>query len=768
MYNYQQIPPSINPKKMSSHTGFDKTYAISLHFHKWMKVTSGIFHSVGLQFLLVLALTIITFPLLSNENKLLPDPNTVNHNVFIDSLINVSNNLIPNQPQEATRIALKAVKLSEQEGNMQKIVKSRLNLAEVYKHQRNFSALLVTLNPLLPALNELNNDTLAADILNNIGIAHFQLRHDTIPLRAFIKGLEKNRSENELDSLSGSLKSIGKFYSSINNYERAADFFIKSAAVDSINQNDYELGISWFYLGKTAFSSANQHLAIPYFEAALPFLQDIMKAKVFLYLAKYYFDKQLALSDEYVRKADSINHNYSDLDIHFEILLLSAKISTENKEYNKAYAFLEEAKNMDYQYAEPLAESYVFIGNKLLGDKNYALAISSFSEVINQNHVSYFIKSKAALGLADSYKISGDKAKENEMLRIYVALMDSNLTEALENEKKRINSPLNNQNLERKIDLYQKDSKIQNLIIEKEKAKKTNFIALVLILTPMLFFILLLYRDRTLANKKLKDQNLQINQQVDELSEMVNCLSLSKQQLQEANNTKEKLFSIVAHDLKSPLISLKTLLYSLNSEVPNQPNLYQQQLRDVEKNLNTIIDLLNNLLFWALSQKEAISVLPQEFNLHNTAETDLLLAQNIANQKNILIRNEIPPDLKIVTDKNMYLFVLRNLLSNALKFTPSQGEILLSIEEDKNGITLIVKDTGPGIEMEKQSSIFDLVKPVKSEKNSEEGTGLGMPLSQEFAKKMGGTLTVKSSPGQGSRFMLAMPGNLIIKNGNEN
>lgn len=729
------------------------------HIHNYPQMHTLI--HVARYFLLAMVLTVFSSSLFSNEKKIKSDPkHLAEQNILIDSLINISNNLISIQPEEATRIALKAVRLSEKEGSMEKIAKSRLNLAEVYRHQRNFSALLETLNPLLPAINELNNDTLAADILNNIGIAHFQLRHDTIPLHAFIKGLDKSRSKNELDSLSGSLKSIGKFYISIDNHKRAADFFNKSAAVDSITQNNYGLGISWFYLGKTAFSSQKQEEAIRYFKAALPLLSDSMKVKAYLDLAKYYFDNQISLSKKYLQKADSITYHYNDLDIHFEILLLHAKLSAENKDYSKAKEYLKNAENLDYHDAETLAETYVFIGKKLLIDNNHTEAIRSFSQAINQTQVSYFIKSKAALGLADAYKIAGEKTKESEMLRTYVALMDSTLAETLREERNRLNSPLNQQNLERKIDLYQKESKIQNLIIEKEKAKKTNFIVLALILTPLLFFILLLYRDRSLANKKLRAQNLQINQQVDELSEMVHCLSLSKQQLQKANTTKEKLFSIVAHDLKSPLISLKTLLYSLNSETLNPPNPYQQQFRDIEINLNTIIDLLNNLLFWALSQKEAISLLPREFNLRKTAETDLILAQNIATQKNILIRNKIPPELKIVTDKNMYLFVLRNLLSNALKFTPPKGEISLSIKENKNEIILIVKDTGPGIGIEKQNTIFDLVKTDKSEKNPEEGTGLGMPLSQEFAKIMGGTLTVTSSPGQGSIFMLTTPGNI--------
>ncbi|MFW6249260.1 MAG: sensor histidine kinase, partial [Bacteroidota bacterium] len=497
-----------------------------------------------------------------------------------------------------------------------------------------------------------------------------------------------------------------------------------------------------------------------YYKAALPFLSDSMKTIAYLDLAKYYFDHQISLSQKYLQKADSITLPYNNTDAQFEILILNAKLSAENKEYDKAKTYLKQAESLNYQDAEPLAETYVFLGNKLLKDEIFSEAIKSFSPVVNHMQVSYFLKSKAASGLATAYNKSGEKEKENQMLRTYVALMDSTLEESLREERNRINSPLNQQNLERKIDLYQKESKIQNLIIEKEKTKKTHFIILVLILAPLLFFIFLLYRDRSSANKKLREQNLQINQQVDELSEMVQCLSLSKQQLQNANNTKEKLFSIVAHDLKSPLISLKTLLYSLNSQTLNPPNPYQQQLREIENNLNTIMDLLNNLLFWAITQKESISMQPREFNLGKTAETDIILAQNIAKQKNILMKNEIPPALKIVTDKNMYLFILRNLLSNALKYTPPHGEISVSIKENKNIITLMVKDTGPGMDKEKQKTIFDWVKPDKEEKNHDDGTRLGMPLSQEFAAKMGGTLTVTSSPGQGSLFMLSIPVNL--------
>ncbi len=683
--------------------------------------------------------------------------NNLNQENSIDSLITISSKLINSKPQEAVKAAKQALNLSQENGSIYNIARSRLSLAAAYRQQRNFIGVLDALNPLLQNLTKLNNDSLVAEILNNIGVAHFQLGHDTLSLNIFIEEFDRQESDEDVKSLSKSLKNIGKFYLNTKHYKRAADFFMKSARVDSTANDKSEFGISYYYLGKTAFLKNDTSTGVDYFKTALPLLSNSKKGKALTYLAKIYFDINKATSMNYIDLARPHLSQQNEPLYGHDLLILEGKIYADQQDFDKAILCLQKAKELNINNKEELTKGYLFIAEKMLSQNKTDNALNCFLKAYKTAGKSYKLKSEAILGMAKIYNLQGNKQEANRMLWEYVDLSDSALTQVISETKNNLNNPLNNTNLERKLELYQKDTKIQSLILEREKAKKRHFLVLIIVLIPLLFFILVLYRDRTITNKKLTEQNKQINQQVEELSAINDQLSLSREQLQKANSTKDKLFSIIAHDLKSPLVSLRTLLFTLTSSSGKTSYEHNNQLRYIESTLNTIIELLNNLLFWSMSQKEEISLNPQKFDVKQAVETELKLAKNIARQKSIVIRTEIPENLQVSADKNMLLFVLRNLLSNAIKFTPEKGTIAVNIFEDKRNLTLSVKDTGIGIAPEMQNTIFDIDSSDKMEKKEGEGTGLGLTLCAEFAKKMGGNLTVKSEVNMGSQFSLTVP-----------
>ncbi|MFP4557341.1 MAG: ATP-binding protein [Bacteroidales bacterium] len=689
----------------------------------------------------------------SDHNKLSPRNK-------IDSLITLSYKLNQSEPQEAIRAAKEAIRLSQENGEILQVAKSRLSLAATYRQQRDFIRVLKTLNPLLENLTELNNDTLANEILANIGIAHFQLGHDNLSLNTFIKEFDRKESDQEVETLSKSLKSIGKFYLNTKHYDRAADFFRKSISVDSMANDNAGVGKSNFYLGKTAFMKNDTAKAIELFKFAIPLLSKTDRCETYTYLAKIFFDIDKSISMKYIDMAKHLLSSDDESTYQHELMILQGKILAAGDDFDNAMLSFRKAENLAGENEEELARGYLFIAKRMLNKNKVDNAYECFLKAYNTAGTIYKLKSEAILGMARIFSLQGRKDEANKKLWEYVNLSDSSLAEVINENRDDLKNPLSSINLERKIDLYQKDTKIQSLILEREKAKKRHFIILVSVLVPLLFFILVLYRERTISNKKLTDQNRQINQQIEELSAINEQLNLSREQLQKANSTKDKLFSIIAHDLKSPLVSLRTLLFSLTSNTENVTNEQNNQLRYIESTLNTIIELLNNLLFWAMSQKDETSLNPEEFDVKEAVETELKLAKNIARQKSIVIRTEIPDNLTVSTDKNMLLFVLRNLLSNAIKFTPANGTIAVSFFEDNGYLTLRVKDTGVGIASEMQGSIFDVVSSGKEERKEGEGTGLGLTLCSEFAKKMGGTLAVKSEVNKGSLFSLTIPAKL--------
>ena len=241
-------------------------------------------------------------------------------------------------------------------------------------------------------------------------------------------------------------------------------------------------------------------------------------------------------------------------------------------------------------------------------------------------------------------------------------------------------------------------------------------------------------------------------------------LKTKSEKLQESNATKDKFLAIIAHDLIGPFNIMKgfsdLLLESFNeNDIAEQKGYANQIHLSVDKTFK----LLENLLIWARSQKDGL-----EFKLENVnlfllvAETFELLSESIE-AKSINTSNLIRYEITVKADKNMLATIVRNLISNAVKFTPPEGNVILEsrfVEGDVNQkyIEIIVKDSGLGISKEMQSKLFDISENIsKKGTNNEKGTGLGLILCKEFAEKHGGEIKLKSELGKGSSFIFALP-----------
>ncbi len=168
--------------------------------------------------------------------------------------------------------------------------------------------------------------------------------------------------------------------------------------------------------------------------------------------------------------------------------------------------------------------------------------------------------------------------------------------------------------------------------------------------------------------------------------------------------------------------------------------------------------LLDNLLIWALSQQGKIDFNPERINLHLLAdETSDLLMQSTKN-KSIKLLNQIPESIFIDADKDMLSTIIRNLISNAVKFTSRGGEITIKAENKQQFTEITVKDNGIGISKKTQSKLFDISENTSTEgTDNEEGTGLGLILCKEFTEKHGGKIWVESEIGKGSSFSFTVP-----------
>jgi PAS domain S-box-containing protein len=230
-------------------------------------------------------------------------------------------------------------------------------------------------------------------------------------------------------------------------------------------------------------------------------------------------------------------------------------------------------------------------------------------------------------------------------------------------------------------------------------------------------------------------------------------------ELELVNNTKDKLFSIVAHDLRSPFNSILGLTTLLNEqyEAFNDDDKKSILLKLKESSENAF-ELLEDLLAWSLAQREGIKLIPEKIDLHEIVSKQIDVFETVANTKNIRIENLITPGTFAIADSNMVTTIIRNLLNNALKFTYSGGHITLTSFEKNDKIGVSIIDNGVGIEANIRKNMFKSAETFTTKGTANEiGTGLGLMICKEFVEINGGEIWVESEEGKGSRFSFMLP-----------
>ena len=253
---------------------------------------------------------------------------------------------------------------------------------------------------------------------------------------------------------------------------------------------------------------------------------------------------------------------------------------------------------------------------------------------------------------------------------------------------------------------------------------------------------------------KKKNQELQvINENLKKLVEE------RTRELENANATKDKFFSIIAHDLKNSFNGLLgysgILLSDFDSFLDKDKKLMIANIRQISEQT---YKLLQNLLEWSRIQTGSIQFLPSEFNLSECISEQLELQQQIAKQKELKMNFDPINDIKVFADRNMISAVIRNIVSNSIKFTFNKGVIIVSVSDDDKFAKVTVQDSGIGISQENIQKLFKVNENYKTiGTNNEDGTGLGLILSKEFVNKNGGEIFVESEPGIGTKISFTIP-----------
>lgn len=337
--------------------------------------------------------------------------------------------------------------------------------------------------------------------------------------------------------------------------------------------------------------------------------------------------------------------------------------------------------------------------------------------------------------LSKQYEIQGNYRKSLEFLQ-----KQRKAREAFYTADAEVNAKA--QSLE--YDILQRDQKLKN--------KKTQLFIVIASLGCLLLAF-------TIFNAIIMAKNRKKEQLLEELNRKNTIISEQNTQLEKLNLQKDTYLSIIAHDLRSPAANIVQLSELLNK------NIEDDNLSDLPKIASWIqtasqsaLTLLTDLTAWAKSQSDQLSIDQKIVPLQQIAAETLETQTALAQQKNVEVISHIPPELEVYADTNLTKTILRNLINNAIKFTPPGGSITIQAEDKEAEVAISITDTGMGMDENIQQNLFQLSRDkIRQGTNGESSTGLGLMLVKNFVEKQGGDIQFHSIVGKGTTVTFTLP-----------
>jgi two-component system, sensor histidine kinase and response regulator len=601
-------------------------------------------------------------------------------------------------------------------------------------------------------------DTAYINLLNNFSGDFYAVNVDSVlyyAQKAYALSKKINYKKGEAESL----RSMGDFYALTGDFTSMLSCFQQTLSIaEKINDNklaaNTSRNIGGFYLevGRYDEAMANfqkAHLIVQqkgYTVLEIYVLSDIADT----WFQRHDVEKALHYHQEALRLARQMNSHYCAAYIRNDI----GKTLCAKGQYEEAISFHLPSLQYYIQTNDKLGETHTTAylahayWNLKKPDKALPLALKSYAlanDIKNKRAISV-----ASQRLADIYQEKGNYQTALKYFRLYKDFSDSIFNEQTRKKTGELETRFA---YEKKAELLKAAQTKQNLLhahrLQQLRLQAGIAVLVVLLLTGL---VITLYRSKTMkqkTNQLLEARNNEITQQKEEIEKQAALLKVSNQQ-------KDKLFSIVAHDLRGPLGSLKSLLDFLREKRLSEAEA-TKMMAEFSRNVNYSSDLVNNLLHWATSQMNGVTVQPAALSLHQIAGDVVDLFAKQAADKKIELTNELDDTFIAWADKDMIQLVIRNLVNNAIKFCKAGDRI--SVQGKMNGkyTEICIADTGTGIKEEVLQKICGNESVTTYGTSREKGTGLGLPLCKEFAEANGGTFRVESEWGNGSRFYFTVP-----------
>ncbi len=647
---------------------------------------------------------------------------------------------------EANRIAQKT-------GNKRYIVRAMNQVGAAQLFSGMYDSSLATYRSALNICNENNIPDLKEYIYTNIGNNYLRTGDNQLALTYFDSGAIFAERNNNQVGLARIRNNIGSIYYEMGAYTFALKSYLKGLQLHEKLNNKKDIEISLLNMSNVYYR-----------------LKDYPKAKEYIARA--------------MKMAEESGSDYSVVSCH----ITYASIFNEEKKYDSAMLSLQKAMVLAKTVNQPyvtniiignMAECYLRLDNtdsaytlyrqslglsqQLQDGEGIALAKSGLGQILVKKGelkqgINYLLEAlkmleeagmkeqslETAAVLANSYEQVGDYKSAIKYYKIKDAYRDTlNKEEALRNARN-LEYDYQIDKREAQIALLEKDKDIE---AARSKQQRILLIAAVAGLALALIIALMFFNNL----KGAKRTNELILQQKNEIERQA-------KKLEELNNFKDTTFSVLSHDLRSPINALTGTMAMLDAGIIT-PEEFAQHKQELDNKLQSVTLMLDNLLQWAKSQMKGEHVLDIErINVKREVLRSFAVLKDAAQQKNIGLVNNVYDELYVSADRNQLDMIMRNLLSNAIKFTPQGGTVTVSAQQKTGLIELAIADTGIGMPEDQAKQLFNGTPNTSTSGTSgEKGTGIGLQLTHDFIKNNGGDIKVKSEYGEGTTFTIILP-----------
>jgi signal transduction histidine kinase len=558
---------------------------------------------------------------------------------------------------------------------------------------------------------------------------------------------------------------LGVIAQSQGNYLRGMEYYYKTIELAEKYNFQERLAYAYQSLGRANNEQGNRSLAVSYLKRSLVIFEKLQNQEgityCYLTLGKIYTDqKQFGIGLENYEKALSIrlqmkNMNgvaavYSALGEHYQL----------RNNYTKAIDYLEKARKIFAEFNNTRGMiavlnrlSKIYIHQKEL-EKALFYAMESI-KLARQASILEDLK-HSYQNISDIYTAKQDYLNAYKYQVLLNQYKDSIFNYEKEKKAQEIEMKYMEQKREQEIESLKKENKNQRSL-----TYLSSVIAVLMVLVGIAFFFNI--RQKQKANQLLRLQQKEIQEKNDVLAQLNAEITVQngeikqqKEEQEKLNIFKDKLFSIISHDLRNPLASLKGALFLFKSEMlttEERADLVEKLARDLQSSS----DLLDNLLNWTKTQMQGLRIMPDALNLSRLIEENFNLLKPQAEKKQIQLICNIPADITVLADLEMVKTVIRNLLHNAIKYTPSLGTVRVNTFLTDDYVITAIQDSGKGMSREEQNKLFSNDHFSKHGTENEKGSGLGLLLAKDFVEKNAGSIWVESVVNEGSTFSFTLP-----------